>query len=151
MVKDGKFPILGDGGNKRSMSYVDNTCQALLLSATKQAASGQTYWIADQAPYTMNEIVDTVERLLESEFHIKVQHKRLKLPSLAGSVAYGIDYMLQEFGIYHQKIHVLSEMNKTIACSVIKAEHDLGYHPKITLEEGMRRSIQWCLDNGHQI
>src|SRR5712664_1244128 len=50
------------------MSYIDNTCQALLLAERSAAARGRLYWVADRRPYTMNEIVDTVERLLEHEF-----------------------------------------------------------------------------------
>ena len=42
-------------------------------------------------------------------------------------------------------------MNQTIACSIEKAERVLGYKPLVALEEGMRRSIQWCLQNGHTI
>jgi nucleoside-diphosphate-sugar epimerase len=42
-------------------------------------------------------------------------------------------------------------MNKTIACSVEKAERELGYRPTIALEEGMRRSIAWCLQKGIEI
>jgi nucleoside-diphosphate-sugar epimerase len=44
--------------------------------------------------------------------------------------------------------HVLSEMNKTIACSIGKAEAELGYRPAIELEEGMRRSLAWCRSQG---
>ena len=40
-----------------------------------------------------------------------------------------------------------AEMNKTIACSVARAERELGYDPKIALEEGMRRSLTWCREN----
>ena len=32
-------------------------------------------------------------------------------------------------------------MNKTIACSVARAEKELGYRPAFELEEGMRRSL----------
>ena len=39
-------------------------------------------------------------------------------------------------------------MNKTIACSVARAEKELGYNPTIALEEGMRRSLQWCVSQG---
>ncbi len=39
-------------------------------------------------------------------------------------------------------------MNQTIACSVARAERELGYRPAIELEEGMRRSLRWCADNG---
>lgn len=148
LIRSGKAPIVGDGGNMRSLTYVDNLCQAMLLCEHAPAANGQTYWIADARPYSMNEIVDTVERLMETEFGLKVAHKRLRLPALAGEVALWADAALQRLGLYVQKVHVLSEMDKTIACSIDKAQRELGYRPAVALEEGMRRSLAWCLDRG---
>ncbi|MEK7781229.1 MAG: NAD(P)-dependent oxidoreductase [Verrucomicrobiota bacterium] len=148
MVRDGKGPIVGSGNNLRSMAYVDNLCQGLILAAIRECAAGQVYWIADKHPYSMNEIMDTIERLLETEFGHTCKHKRMKLPGFASDVAWLADKTLQALGIYHQKIHVLSEMNKTIACSVARAEKELGYKPTVALEEGMRRSLRWCAENG---
>jgi nucleoside-diphosphate-sugar epimerase len=148
MVRDGKGPIVGSGNNLRSMAYVDNLCQGLILAAIRERAAGQVYWIADKRPYSMNEIMDTIERLLEKEFGHTCKHKRMKLPGFASEVAWLADKTLQALGIYHQKIHVLSEMNKTIACSVTRAEKELGYRPTVALEEGMRRSLRWCQENG---
>ncbi len=148
MIRDGKAPIVGSGNNLRSMAYVDNLCQGLVLAGLVPSGNGRTYWVADRRPYSMNEVVDTVERLLETEFGQKCAHKRLRLPSIASSVAYAADGLLQGVGIYQQKIHVLSEMNKTIACSIERAKQELGYDPRIGLEEGMRRSISWCFANG---
>ncbi len=147
MVRDGKGPIVGSGNNLRSMAYVDNLCQGLILAAIRECAAGQVYWIADKRPYSMNEIMDTIERLLEKEFGHTCKHKRMKLPGFASEVAWVADKTLQALGIYHQKIHVLSEMNKTIACSVARAEKELGYKPTVALEEGMRRSLRWCAEN----
>jgi nucleoside-diphosphate-sugar epimerase len=151
MIRAGRMPVVGDGNNLRSMGYVDNLCDGLLLAASVERANGQTYWIADKNPYSMNEIIDTVERLLEQEFKVPVAHKRVRLPNLVSETAMLADGLLQGLGLYNQKIHVLSEMNKTIACSIAKAETELGYHPKISLEEGMRRSIADCVDRGIQI
>jgi nucleoside-diphosphate-sugar epimerase len=151
MIKDGKGPIVGDGKNLRSMAYLDNLSQGLLLGAFQPQAAGQIYWIADERPYTMNEIVDTIEWLLEKEFGFKVAHKRMKLPGLASDVAEIVDSLLQKTGMYNQKIHVLSEMNKTIACNVEKAKEHLGYRPILSLEEGMRRSIRSVIDNKQKI
>ena len=148
MIRDGKAPIVGRGDNLRSMAYVDNLCQGLVLAALRERAAGQVYWIADRRPYSMNEIVDTIERLLETEFGHACKHKRMRLPAFASDVAWLADKTLQALGVYHQKIHVLSEMNKTIACSVARAEQELGYRPTIALEEGMRRSLRWCAENG---
>lgn len=143
MIKKGIVPIVGDGENLRSLTYVDSLCQAVLLSEHKSVANGQTYWIADSRPYSMNEIVDTVERLMEMEFGLTVAHRRVRLPAPAGDVAHLGDQMLQMLGLYNPKIHVLSQMGKTIACSVEKAQRELGYAPSVELEEGMRRSLAW--------
>jgi nucleoside-diphosphate-sugar epimerase len=145
MIRDGKGPIVGSGNNVRSMSYIDNLCQGLLLAEQKPQANGQTYWIADERPYTMNEVIDTVEKLLDTEFDIQCAHRRLRLPNFASDIAWLCDFGLQKLGLYHQKIHVLSEMNKNIACSIEKAKRELGYRPRIALEEGMRRSLAWCI------
>ena len=124
MIKDGKAPIVGSGEARRSMSYVDNTSLGLLLAAASDRAAGETYWIADERPYSMNEIVDTVEDLLENDFGMEVAHDRMRLP-VGGQRgrAGGGRRRCRRPGLYHQKIHVLSEMNKTIACSVAKGAH----------------------------
>jgi nucleoside-diphosphate-sugar epimerase len=151
MIRDGKAPIVGNGENLRSMGYIENLCQGLLLAGTVERANGRIYWIADKRPYSMNEIIDTIERLLETEFGQKCAHKRMRLPGFASEVALVADASLQALGLYNQKIHVLSEMNKTIACSVALAEKDLGYRPQVSLEEGMRRSLKWCVERGIKI
>jgi len=142
MVRDGKMPIVGDGLNRRSMAYVDHISQGILKALLAPKAAGQIYWIADAKPYTMQEIISTVENVLEERFDIPCRRKRIHLPNFFSSIAYSLDRGLQSVGLYHQKIHVLSEMNKTIACSVQKANEELGYHPDISLKEGMFRSIQ---------
>src|SRR5438034_11495672 len=76
---------------------------------------------------------------------------RLRLPALASRVAAVADALLQAMGRYQQEVHVLSEMSQTIACSIARAERELGYDPRIELEEGMRRSIRWCLEHGQPI
>jgi len=146
MIRDGRAPILGDGEARRSMAYVDNICQGLLLAERTACARNQTYWIADARPSSINEIVDTIERLLETEFGQVCRYRRLRLPNAVSELAFWVDWSLQRLGVYSQKIHVLSEMNKTIACTIDKARAELGFEPVIALEEGMRRSLQWVFD-----
>jgi nucleoside-diphosphate-sugar epimerase len=143
MIRDGKAPIVGTGDNLRSMAYIDNLCQGLILAGLVEKANGEIYWIADKRPYSMNEVIETVKFLLDSEFNQKCAKTNLKLPGLASEIALFLDASLQTIGTYNQKIHVLSEMNKTIACSITKAQQEIGYNPKVNLEEGMRRSLKW--------
>jgi nucleoside-diphosphate-sugar epimerase len=148
MIRDGKAPIVGDGNSPRSMAYVDNLVLGLRLAADK-ARHGSVYWIADEHAYTMNEIVDTVEDLFEKDFNVRCAHRRMRLPDAVSAVALLADRAIQGAGLYNSKIHVLSEMNKTIACSVARAQAELGYQPPVALREGMRRSLKWCFEAGH--
>ncbi|MBV9949429.1 MAG: NAD(P)-dependent oxidoreductase, partial [Myxococcales bacterium] len=110
MIKEGRAPLVGTGDNRRSMAYIDNICQGLLLCERTPAAKGNAYWIADRRPYLMTEILDTIERVLERDFAIPVAHRRMRLPAVASDVAWLADKALQSVGLYHQKVHVLSEM-----------------------------------------
>ncbi|HEY3124984.1 MAG TPA: hypothetical protein VGK70_13105, partial [Thermoanaerobaculia bacterium] len=109
------------------------------------------YWIADRRPYTVREIVDTVESLLEREFGIPVCHRRRRLPRVVGRLAAEADVVLQRFGVIEPHLHALGHLQESGACSIAAARRDLGYDPKIELEEGTRRSIQWCLETGQPI
>ncbi|MGH0028751.1 MAG: NAD-dependent epimerase/dehydratase family protein [Myxococcota bacterium] len=151
MIKDGRMPIVGGGGNRRSMAYTDNIVQGLLLCERVAEAAGRTYWIADRRAYTMNEIVETVADVLEQDFGMTVKRGRLSLPGFVSEVALLADRLLQGAGLYQQKVHVLSEMNKNIACSIDRAQRELGYDPKVELREGMKRSVQALLDEGAEI
>lgn len=148
MVKEGKFPIIGSGRNRRSMGYTDNLAQGILLAAVHERAAGDIFWLADETPYTMNEIIEVVGMVMHEDFGMTVKPNPFRLPDIVGGAATILDATLQYAGIYHQKIHVLSEMNKTIACDITKARKVLGYAPKIALREGMQRSVDWCLKNG---
>lgn len=148
MIKNGKFPIVGSGRNRRSMGYTDNLAQGILLATAHKNAAGEIFWLADETPYTMNEIVETVGKILRQDFGMTVKPNKVRLPNIAAEVATVVDATLQYAGLYHQKIHVLSETNKTIACDVTKATKLLGYAPKISLREGMRLSVESCLKNG---
>jgi nucleoside-diphosphate-sugar epimerase len=145
MIKQGKPLVFGKGDNLRSMSYVDNIVQGLLLARSVGQAAGQTYWMADRRPYRFLEILETVARLLDVS--IEPRH----LPAVTSTVARVVDSMLQAVGMYNQYVHVAGEYAASIAVSIDKAQRELGYEPEIELEEGMRRSIDWCRSMGVDI
>ncbi|MFZ5955055.1 MAG: NAD-dependent epimerase/dehydratase family protein [Nanoarchaeota archaeon] len=145
MIKKGNPIVFGDGQNLRSMSYVDNIVQGLILAAESKKSSGQTYWIADSKPYSTLEIYGTIADLLN------VKLKPRFVPGLMSTMCEISDGILQGTGLYIKEIHVAGEMNKNIACSIEKARKELGYNPKIDLREGMKRSIEWCRKQGVEI
>lgn len=150
-VRRGLFPMFGPGRNRRSMVYTDNLVDGLLRAARTPGAAGRAYWIADARPYPMREILDTVRQALRDEGLDVAGRSHVRAPAVLADAAGVADAALQRTGRYSQSIHVLSEMNKTIACSIELARAELGYEPRVDLREGMRRSIRWCLQEGHPI
>jgi nucleoside-diphosphate-sugar epimerase len=74
-----------------------------------------------------------------------------KLPAIAARVAEFGDSVIQGLGLYQQQLHVLGEMNHTIACDISVTRAELGYDPQVELYEGMRRSIRWCVEQGLEL
>jgi len=150
MVRTGRFPVFAGGHQSRSMVYVDNLVQGLVRAELTPTAPGLGWWIADERPYSIIEIVETVGRALADE-GFDVSPNRFRVPDVVARIAELADKTIQRTGRYHQQIHVLGEMNKNIACDISAARRDLGYQPEIALYEGMRRSIRWCIDEGLEL
>jgi nucleoside-diphosphate-sugar epimerase len=146
-VRKGRFPLVGPGTQRRSMAYTDNLVAGLLLAETAAAAPGRAYWIADAEPYALRDILEQVRAALAAE-GLKVSGGIPKLPDVAGEVATQIDAFLQSRGRYVQAIHVLGELKDTIACDITRARVELGYDPQVSLFDGMRASVRWCLERG---
>ena len=147
LVRRGRFPIVGDGTQRRSMVYVDNLVQGVVLAELADVPAGSSWWIADERPYEMNEIVATVKDALR-ESGLDVAARQTRLPEFVGRLAERADALVQRTGRYVTQLHVLGEMDKTIACDISVAKSELGYAPSVELLEGMRRSIAWCLERG---
>ncbi|MFC2056474.1 hypothetical protein ACFLTO_02760, partial [Chloroflexota bacterium] len=77
-----------------------------------------------------------------------VELKTRNVPGFVSDVATIADWALQKLHMYQIETHVVGELNKNIACSIEKAKKDLGYKPKISLKEGMGRSIEWAKERG---
>jgi nucleoside-diphosphate-sugar epimerase len=146
-VRTGRFPLFGDGSNRRSMVFIGNLVQGLVLAELVEAAAGRAYWIADARPYPMREILDTVCRALEEEGY-EVSGRPPRLPAPIAELAGRADALVQRTGRYVQELHVLGEMHGTIACDISRSEQELGYSPKVELLEGMRSALRWCRERG---
>jgi nucleoside-diphosphate-sugar epimerase len=146
-VRRGRFPILGDGRQRRSMVYAGNLVHGLERAEVAEAAPGRAWWIADPEPYELGEILETVRAALEAE-GLPVSGTLRHVPAVIGRVAEAVDGALQSRGLYQQAVHVLGELKDTIACDVSAAQKEIGYDPRVGLLDGMRASIRWGLERG---
>jgi hypothetical protein len=90
-----------------------------------------------------------IRNVLHEDFGMKVNSRKLLFPSVVSDVARLVDWTIQHAHPYHQGIHVLSEMNLTIACVIDKAKRELGYRPVVELREGNAPQCRMVLGQQH--
>jgi nucleoside-diphosphate-sugar epimerase len=150
-VRRGRFPLVGDGTQQRSMVFTGNLVHGMLLAEKADNAPGKAYWIADAQPYELRHVFGTIRDALAAEGLEVTDRRPIGVPALVGSIAESADRFVQDRGRYVQALHVLGELKDTIACDISRARDELGYEPSVDLLEGVRQSIRWCLVNGEQL
>jgi nucleoside-diphosphate-sugar epimerase len=72
MMLDGQSPtVFGDGKTSRDFTHVENVVEANLAAAVEPAAAGRVMNIAVGSSHTLNELVDALRRLLDSDLEPK--------------------------------------------------------------------------------
>lgn len=149
-VRRGRFPMIGDGTQRRSMVYTGNLVEGMLCAEVADVPSGSAYWIADAEPYALADVFAGIREAFVAE-GFEVTEGRIRIPRFASVVAEKVDERLQALGKYSQGMHVLGELKDTIACDVSRARAEIGYDPQVSLVDGMRASIRWCVEHGHTL
>lgn len=118
------LPIYGDGSNIRDWLYVEDHADALLLVLEK-GALGRSYNIGGENERTNLELVRTLCAILDD-----------LRPKTSGSYADQISFVTDRPG-----------HDARYAIDPARIHNELGWRPSVTVEEGLRRTSQWYLDN----
>lgn len=143
-VAKGKYFIVGSGKNRWHLTYVSDVVDAFILASKKMDALGEIFIIAGPRPYTMNEFLQTMAKIMN------VKPPKIHLPKLPlYIIGKLIFYPFEKKGIVvpftHKSVMFLTNDRYY---STKKAEKILGFRPKIELEEGLRKTIRWYKENG---
>lgn len=124
MLKQEDVYINGDGETSRDFTYIDNVIQANILAGTTDntEAFGEVFNTAAGGRETLNNLYDAIAKGLKNE----LPHLTLKDPIYR-------DFRAGD--IRHSN------------ADITKAKTMLGYHPSHTLEEGLKESIAWYIND----
>ncbi len=117
------IPVYGAGENIRDWLYVEDHAQALLTVAT-QGQVGRTYAIGGRNEARNIDLVQMICTLMDEMHPSGAPHARL------------ISFVTDRPG---------HDARYAIDPSRISAE--LGWQPSVTLEQGLRKTVRWYLDN----
>jgi UDP-N-acetylglucosamine/UDP-N-acetyl-alpha-D-glucosaminouronate 4-epimerase len=109
--------ILGDGGQSRDFTYIENVVKANLLACKAPAGevAGQVFNVATGTRIDLNETFRVLKKLIGFKGEVKYG------PERAGDVK-----------------HSLADLTRS--------EKHLGYKPQVNFEEGLRRTVDWYRD-----
>jgi dihydroflavonol-4-reductase len=140
----GRFPMIGSGQAYYHLTYIDDLIEGFRLCGTVPAAKGRSYILAGPRYTTLEELV----RLVATE--LRVKPPRLHLPVwpfwTAGLLCEMICVPLRiEPPIYRRRVDFYT---KSRAFDTTRARTELGYVPKVDLEEGIKRTANWYRTEG---
>jgi 2-alkyl-3-oxoalkanoate reductase len=144
-VAGGSFPMFGTGKTYYHPLYIDNLIDAFMLTMEEGKGEGQAYLIADEHYLEIEDLVLKVGRVLGVE--VKIKHFPIIPLIIAGHI---FEKICKPFHItppiFPRRVDWYRQNR---AFKIDKAKRELGYQPKIGIEEGLRRTAEWYKKEGY--
>ncbi len=139
------IPVIGDGKIFFNMVYVEDLVDAFLLAFEKEEAVGEVFIAAGAENLTLNAILDIISGILEKG------NRKIHLPAQPFQA---LGYLFEktfiplhlEPPLYRRRVDFFT---KSRSFDISKARDLLGYHPKISTEEGLKRTAEWYVQQGY--
>jgi len=142
LINRGFIPYWGDGNT--SLVYIDDLIEAIILSAKRDNAVGEIYFISDGKVYHNTEIIDEIASALGKKV-LRVRLPRHLLP-LIGIFADTIGKIKGVASIIN-KDKIREIMYNNWICDITKAKRELGFNPVVGIKEGMKWTAEWYRAN----
>jgi len=144
-VYNGKFPMFGSGKTLYHPLYVENLVDAHMLAMEPGNGDGQTYLIADEEYVSIENLVQRVGKALEVD--VSIPHFPIWPLIIAGHV---FEKICKPFKIappiFPRRVDWYRQNR---AFDISKAKKELGYEPKVGLDEGLKRTAIWYKSEGY--
>ncbi|MBV7327063.1 NAD-dependent epimerase/dehydratase family protein [Chloroflexi bacterium TSY] len=137
-ARQGRLPQFGTGQNLVDLTYVDNVVQALRLCLDIRAAIGRTYFVTNDEHILLWKVI----RELLQQVGLSPN-----LPTIPTPVAQTIALFMEKWATITHRTPLLTRYSiAVLTCTqtydISAARTDLGYTPHISVEEGIKRTIE---------
>lgn len=144
-VAKGSFPMFGSGDTLYHPLYIDNLIDAFMICMELDKGNGREYLIADEEYFPIKEIVKKVGEALD--IPVKINYYPVMPIVIAGHI---VEKVCKPLGIappiFPRRVDWYRQNR---AFDITRAKKELGYIPKIGLDEGLRRTGQWYKEMGY--
>lgn len=144
-VKKGYFPMFGKGETFYHPIYIDNLIDAFVASMDLEKGNGETYIIADEEYYPIKELVKRIGKAMGID--VKIKYYPLTPLIIVGHIC---EKICKPFKIappiFPRRVDWFRQVR---AFKIGKAKKELGYQPKIGIDEGLKRTAEWYKKEGY--
>jgi nucleoside-diphosphate-sugar epimerase len=144
-VAKGFFPMFGSGKTLYHPLYIDNLIDAFILAMEKGRGEGEAYLIADENYLTIEELVQKTATALGVA--VRIPHLPIFPLMIAGHIC---EKACRPFHIappiFPRRVDWYRQNR---AFKIDKAKRDLGYQPKVDIDEGLKRTADWYRREGY--
>lgn len=145
-IQTGRFVMVGDGKVLYHLTHIDDLVDGFILCGEKENALGQTYIIAGERFVSFNELVELIANALD------VKKPKMRFPFFwpvwaAALLCEIVCYPLRiDPPIFRRRVDIF---RKDRAFDISKARNELGFEPKVGLEEGIKKTAEWYKKEGY--
>jgi nucleoside-diphosphate-sugar epimerase len=144
-INKGLFRVIDGGTALLHPIHIDDMTEAFLLCAARPEAIGQSYNIAGEHPVTMRELAKAIAHSLHKE--LPGGSIPLWLANFASDIFSLIPGMKGESApLTRSRVQFLTHSR---VYDTSKAKTQLGFAPRIELEEGMKNTAEWYHKHGY--
>jgi nucleoside-diphosphate-sugar epimerase len=144
MINKGRFVVVGDGKAFFQPAYIDDVVHGFTLCLEHENAIGEVFIIGGDEYVPLN----TLFKMIADQ--LKVSPPKIRIPMTPVLILATLcEKMCAPFNIeppLHRRRVSFFQNNR--AFLVDKAKQFLGYKPKITLQEGIKKTISWYEKEG---
>lgn len=137
-ISSGKFLMVGDGNNKKSMAYVGNIVAFIKYLIEDKMNDYNVYNYIDKPDFTMNELVDHVGKVLNK--HIPSTHFPLWLGMMGG-------YCFDALAFITRKKLTVSSVRVKKFCATTEFDatkaHSSGFKAPYSLSDGLAKTLEF--------
>jgi len=138
-IQKGLFRVIAGGKALLHPIYIDDLVAALLLCAERPQAPGRSYNIAGELPVTVRELASAIAHALGKE--LPEGSIPLWLANLASDIFAVMPGMKSERApLRRSRVKFLTQSR---LYDISRARSELGYAPKVALEQGMKLTAAW--------
>jgi nucleoside-diphosphate-sugar epimerase len=144
-IAKGLSPSIGNYDKQISLVHAYDLADGIILAGESEKSKGRAYFISSDEIYSYNTVITLLEKIFA---------RRVRSFAIPRAIAYSVAALAEVGAAITRKPPVINRdkvldlSQECWGCSIARAQQELGYTPRVPIEEGLRETIDWYKKEG---